>query len=194
MTSPRPTMSSSSTISISISSIFLLFLMPNIIVTSAKNTLIEKVCSDLRLMSKSKLCIQVLQSRPKIISATNLYDLSIVIMQSGISNATRTRAHIENILKKPNVKPDLKAPLQDCKSSYDLVILSFNSALREVKDDKEYDTATYDLLIGSTDYIQPCLDGVASGKIKDSTISNGNNVVPIYGLSAYRAIESLDAN
>ncbi|KAK6118772.1 hypothetical protein DH2020_047463 [Rehmannia glutinosa] len=187
---------SPSNLSMFIASIFLLSSMSNIIIitnarTTSSSSLIEKACSDPRLRPNSKFCVQVLRSHPKIVSATNLFDLSIAIMETGISSATNTRAYIENLLKKSNVEPNSKGALKECKSSYDSIILSFKSALSEVKYDKEYQTATYDLLIGSTDDIQRCLDNVASGKIKDRNILSGNKVVPIFGLSAYRAVDSI---
>ncbi|KAL3638943.1 hypothetical protein CASFOL_016850 [Castilleja foliolosa] len=177
---------SSSTIPILISTIFLLFLMSNIIVTSSTNPLIEKACSNPRLGSKTKSCIKTLKSQPEIVSAKNFYDLSIAIMETGISNATNTRTYIESLLEKPNASVALK----DCKMSYDAVIASFKSALSEVRDDKEFDTATYDLLIGTDDF-QPCLDDVAAGKIKDPTIFNGNEVAITYGFAAYQAVDDI---
>ncbi|KAK6131436.1 hypothetical protein DH2020_034821 [Rehmannia glutinosa] len=186
---------SPSNLSMFIASIFLLSSMSNIIIiTSARATsspLIEKACSDSRLRPNSKFCIQVLQSYPKIVSATNLFDLSIAIMETGISSATNTLAYVENMLKRSNVGSNLKDALKECKSSYDAVVVSFKSALNEVKWDKEYQTATYDLQIGSIDDIQLCLDNVASGKIKDGNILSGNKVVPIFGLSAYQVVASL---
>ncbi|GFQ01497.1 hypothetical protein PHJA_002293600 [Phtheirospermum japonicum] len=98
-------------------------------------------------------------------------------------------AYIKNLLSKAG--PNKKGALQDCKKSYDDIISAFNSALSEVRDDKEYLTATYGLLIGSTDTFQPCLDDVAAGKIKDGTILNGNDVALIYAFSAYQAVDSI---
>ncbi|GFP86924.1 hypothetical protein PHJA_000836200 [Phtheirospermum japonicum] len=167
--------------------------MSNIIVTSSSNNFIEQACSNPRLGSKSKSCIQILGSQPNIVSAKNLYDMSLAIMQSGISSTTNTRAYIENLLKNLLSKtgPNEKGALQDCKESYDSIILSFKSALSEVRDDKEYQTATYDLLIASTDTFKPCLDDVVAGKIKDGTILNGNDLTLIYLLSAYQAVNSI---
>ncbi|GFP86925.1 hypothetical protein PHJA_000836300 [Phtheirospermum japonicum] len=163
--------------------------MSNIIVTSSSDNLIEQACSNPRLDAKSQSCVQILESQPKIVSAKNLYELSIAIMKSGISSATDTRKYIEKLLDGPAVGPDSKSALQNCKTSYDDVIASFNSALDEVKDDKEFDTATYDLLIGCTDTFQPCLD--AAGKINDPTISSANDATLIYALSAYQAIDNI---
>ncbi|KAL0360399.1 UNVERIFIED_CONTAM: hypothetical protein Sradi_3724400 [Sesamum radiatum] len=109
-------------------------------------------------------------------------------MNAGISNATNTRRHIETLLRKSR---DVKGPVHECKLSYDSVLGSLNSALSEVRDIKEYDAATYDLKIASTDNIQRCVDDVASGKVKDETILSGNKVVPIFGMSAFNAVNKL---
>ncbi|KAL0438265.1 UNVERIFIED_CONTAM: hypothetical protein Slati_2309500 [Sesamum latifolium] len=109
-------------------------------------------------------------------------------MNAGISNATNTRKHIETLLRKSR---DVKGAVHECKLSYESVIGSLNSALSEVRDDKEYLTATYDLKIASTDNIERCAKAVASGKVKDETILSGNKVVPIFGMSAYNAVDKL---
>ncbi|GFP86926.1 hypothetical protein PHJA_000836400 [Phtheirospermum japonicum] len=164
--------------------------MFNINVISSSNTLIEQACSNSRLRFKLRICIQILESHQQIISANNFYDLSIAIMQSGISSSTNTRTHVKNLLKEPTLGPNLKDALQDCKSAYNGIILAFNMALNEVRG-KEYDGATYDLLIGSTDGFKRCLNDVAAGKIKDSMILSGNDVALIYAFSAYQAIDSI---
>lgn len=172
-------------------SIILLFSMSNVIAISAASTspsMIEEVCSNTQRNFDPKLCIQILRSEQQIVSATNLFDLSIGIIKSGISNATNTRTYVEKMLNKST---NSKGALRECKLSYDSVIGSLNSALSEVRDDKEYQTATYDLLIASTDYIGQCADAVASEKVEDGTILSGNKVVPIFGLAAYNAVESI---
>ncbi|KAL3641100.1 hypothetical protein CASFOL_016068 [Castilleja foliolosa] len=180
---------SSSTIPNPISSIFLLFLISNITVTSSSNPLIEQVCSESRLGSKHKLCIQILESQPKIISAKNLHDLALAIMQSGISNATNTSTYIKNLLKgSMSTQPDLKLSLQDCKSAYDQIISSFIIGSHDCID-KEYDAVSYGLLTARTDGFKSCLDDVAVGKIKDGTILSGNNVTLIYAFSANEAVD-----
>ncbi|GER26159.1 plant invertase/pectin methylesterase inhibitor [Striga asiatica] len=180
--------------SIFISSIFFLsFIMSNLMVNTYAESLIETVCSNDRLYpERTKACIKVLRSHPKIASAKNLYDLSIAIMKTGLSSFTSAQAYIKSQLKRSNVGRDLKDALKACNNSYYSGYISFNSALSEVTYDKEYETATYDLLIGCTDDIQSCEENVASGKIKDSTVSRTNDLASIYGLSAYEAVNELD--
>ncbi|KAL0326021.1 UNVERIFIED_CONTAM: hypothetical protein Sradi_5171400 [Sesamum radiatum] len=109
-------------------------------------------------------------------------------MNVGISNATNTRRYIEKLLRKSR---DMKGAVHECKLSYDSVLGSLNSALSEVREIKEYETATYDLKIASTDNIERCADAVAKGKVEDETILSGNKVVPIFGMSAYNAVDKL---
>ncbi|KAL3638944.1 hypothetical protein CASFOL_016851 [Castilleja foliolosa] len=169
-----------------ISSIFLLSLIISNIAAISSTSLIETACSNPRLVGPNTLsCIQTLKAQPDVVSAKNTFELAIAIMKAGISSAIETGKHIDKLLGGPHVGPEL----QSCKTSYDDVVKAIKSALEEVKDDKEFDTATYDLLIGCTDTFQPCLE--AAGKINDPIISNGNNAMLIYGLSAYQAIDSL---
>ncbi|KAL2232228.1 uncharacterized protein LOC105179312 [Sesamum indicum] len=156
--------------------------------STPSSSMIKQVCSNRWSNFDSKLCIHILLSKHQIASATNLFDLSIGIMELGISNATNTRTYIDKLLKKLT---DVKGAVRECKLSYDSVIGSLKSALSEVRDDKEYLTATYDLLIASTDSIERCANAVVSGKVEDETILIGNKVVPIFGLSAYNAVDSL---
>ncbi|KAG8372815.1 hypothetical protein BUALT_Bualt12G0106300 [Buddleja alternifolia] len=115
-------------------------------------------------------------------------------MESGIPNATNARRYVQRRLNKPKIDSKLNGVLKECKLSYDSVIASFRSALSDVRDDKEYQTATYDLLLASTNYIKPCIDVVASKKIKDGTILIGNRIVPIFKLSAYEVVDRLDSS
>ncbi|KAG8378086.1 hypothetical protein BUALT_Bualt08G0101500 [Buddleja alternifolia] len=179
-----------------VSTIFFLLSTQNIVTSSRipSTPLIQKACSNTNRGIDSKLCIQILRSQRQVVSAKNLFDLSIGIMELGISNATNTRRYVQRRLNKPKIDPKLKDVLKECKLSYDSVIASFRSALSEVRDDKEYQTATYDLLLASTDYIKPCIEAVASKKIKDGTILIGNRVVPIFGLSAYEVVDRLDSS
>ncbi|KAG8378087.1 hypothetical protein BUALT_Bualt08G0101600 [Buddleja alternifolia] len=179
-----------------IATIFLFISSPNI-VTSTKITtspLIGEACSNKGRNIDSKLCIKVLQSQRQVVSAKKLFDLSIRIMKSGLSNATNTLKYLEKRLNKPKIDPNLKGALQKCKSSYDLVTSSFKSALSEVRDYKNYDLPSYELLIASTDNIKPCVEIVASKKIKDGIILIGNKVVPIFGLSACNVVDRLYLN
>lgn len=173
---------------ISTLSILLLFSTSN---ANSSSTLIERVCSSTRNDFNLKSCVKVLQSEPRVASTTNLFDLSVGIIKSGISRATRTSRHVNSTLNKSSTNPNLKGALQDCKLAYDWIIGSFKSALGEVKE-KEYQTATYDLLIGGTDNVIYCEKAVASEGIKDEIILRGNKLAKIFGLSAFEAVCSLE--
>lgn len=170
-----------------IHSIFLLISTPT---TASSSVLIEQACSTAKNDFGLKLCIQVLQSQPKVASAKTLFALSIQIIESGISRSTDTLSYMESLLKRSSTDPNLQVAVQDCKSAYDAVIVSLKSALGEVEI-KEYQTATYDLLVASTDNIQVCERAMTSKQVKDEIISSGNKIVPIFGLSALGVVEKL---
>ncbi|CAI9778009.1 unnamed protein product [Fraxinus pennsylvanica] len=134
------------------------------------------------------LCIKVLKSNPKVASSPNLPTLAINIIKFGISNITNTHTHIKNSQERKNVgsahRPALKASLKACDESYELILISFQSALGEVKDDKEYETATYDLLLARTDDLDGCKKALASKKVEDSSISSGNKFVNLFSTAA----------
>ncbi|KAL0363972.1 UNVERIFIED_CONTAM: hypothetical protein Sangu_0494800 [Sesamum angustifolium] len=124
-------------------SIFISFSIHDVVATtsptsprSSSSLMIKEVCSC------SNLCIQILEFEHCIVSVTNLFNLSIEIMNTGISNATNTRRYIEKLLRKCR---DVKGAVHECKLSYDSVLGSLNSALSEVREIKECETATYDL-------------------------------------------------
>lgn len=85
---------------------------------------------------------------------------------------------------------NLKGALKECKSSYDWSIGSFKSALSEVRI-KEYETASYDLLLAATDCIHNCEEAVASKRIKDGIIASGNKFARIFGLTAFEAVDRI---
>ncbi|CAA0841757.1 Unknown protein [Striga hermonthica] len=154
-------------VSIFILTIFLLSLFStNAIRTSSSDNppptsekLIDSACDEPRLQSKSE-CKQVLQSQPDIISATDLYNLSIAIMRSGISYLCATLNYIEESLNETGMGPTREFALNNCSSSYDEAIWSTSSALSEVMYDDDYESATYDLDLAVTNDMQPCLDEV----------------------------------
>lgn len=162
-------------------------------ISSSSNSLIPHVCSNTGQNFDPKLCHQILQSDPTIASSANLLDLSINIIELGISNATTTLAHLDKMTKKVFKESNMSAALFQCKSSYDSALVSLKSALSEIKYYKQYDTATYDLLIASTDNISPCQSATIVHNINDVIILTSNKVVPIFGLSAYKAVDSLVA-
>lgn len=167
--------------------ILILIQTPN---STSSNALLNQACNTTRKGINPKTCLEVLEPLPKVASAKNLFDLSIAIVESGISRSTDTRTHIEGLLKKAGMNANLKGAMQSCKSAYDGVIGSLKSALSEIKI-KEYETATYDLLIASIDDVQVCENAVASKGIKDEIIIKGNKIVPIFGLSAYNVVDQL---
>lgn len=156
------------------------FSIPNVIATTSSSSLLQETCNK---ASHVDFCLQLLQSYQKITSSTNLFDLSIAIMESGISNATNTHAYIKSKLKETNLTPDFMGALRVCDSSYSRAIDSMSSALGEVSKTKEYQTSNYDLSMSCNDAMEPCLKALAFKEIKDDIILSGNKAVEMFASS-----------
>ncbi|KAL7117691.1 hypothetical protein ACP275_03G089100 [Erythranthe tilingii] len=171
-----------------ISSIFL----PNIF---ADNPFIDEACSSRFEYFDRDICLRILRSDAQISSATNLRDFSIRIIQSAIANATSTHAYVLKAMRNSSMSGDhtTAKALQVCNHSYLAALVSLNSALNEIVQINEYMTASYDLLIASTDDVDHCRDAVKAAGVTDGVVLTGVRVLPIYGLSAYQIVDRLDA-
>ncbi|KAH6821059.1 hypothetical protein C2S53_006487 [Perilla frutescens var. hirtella] len=146
--------------------------------------LFHKACSNSYIRLDTELCLRILESIPKVVSAKDLQSLAIAIIEAGISNSTNTRTHIEATL---NGKA-----LDDCKYAHDGVIDQFSAALQDVKIHL-YDYPSLALLEGSSDHVKLCDASLAKQKVgEDDVISRGNKAVPIFGLSACGIVEELE--
>ncbi|KAL8510858.1 hypothetical protein ACS0TY_017607 [Phlomoides rotata] len=167
------------------------FSIPNVVIAATPKWLNETCYkNNIKSIIDPDLCFKILESQKKIVLSRNEIELSVTVIESGISNGTNTQTYIESVLKKRILDPKLKGVFQECKSSYDSALVSLRSALLEVKV-REYQTATYDLLIASTDNIDRCINVVASKKIKDATILIGNKILPMFGFIGYNVVEDL---
>ncbi|KAL8518086.1 hypothetical protein ACS0TY_009391 [Phlomoides rotata] len=167
-------------------------LIPNIITADTPNFI--EICNDdnVKLDIDPDLCFKILKSQEKIVPSTNQIDFAIAVIESGISNGTDTRTYIENVLiKKRNLDPDLKFVLQECNSSYVSAIGSLRGGRGEVKVG-DYQSASYDLLIASSNNIYRCKNAVALKNIKDATILLGNKVLRFFGITGYNVANDLD--
>ncbi|KAG8378088.1 hypothetical protein BUALT_Bualt08G0101700 [Buddleja alternifolia] len=181
-------MASSILTTLFMSTILFSFSSKNIVTSSS--SLIGEACSK---TLEPKICFQFLQSQPQVVSARNLDNLATGILKSGTSNVTKTFKYLEKSLNKPGIAPNVKAALLECKASYDNVIGTFGNAIKGVKKhDLSSGTATYDLHVACFDYMQPCIDAVASAKINDETILYGNNAAQLFGSYASVVIEKLE--
>ncbi|KAL8059391.1 hypothetical protein ABFX02_03G084600 [Erythranthe guttata] len=171
-----------------ISSIFL----PKIL---ADNPFIDEACSSTFEYFDRDICLQILRSDPQISSATTLRDFSIRIIQSAIANATSTQAYVLKAMQSSSMSGDhtTAKALQVCSQSYPAALVSLKSALNEIVLINEYMTASYDLLIASTDDIVHCRDAVKAARVSDAVVLTGVRVLPIYGLSAYQIVDRLSA-
>ena len=160
---------------------------------ASSSPLIKEVCDKVRKNYARKMCDETLESEPRVASATNMYNLTVEIMKSGISRSNRTRCHIEILLKENSTNPKTEEALKQCKESYDWSIGSTRSALGETEEG-EYQMASYDLLLSATDCLRDCKKVVASKVINDKIIVRGNELAVIFGLSAFLAIDLIPTN
>ncbi|KAH6821057.1 hypothetical protein C2S53_006485 [Perilla frutescens var. hirtella] len=157
---------------------------PTMAPTPSSPPLFHKACSDACLTLDTELCLIILESIPKVVSAKDLDSLAIAIIEAGISNSTNTRAHIEATL---NGKA-----LEDCKYAHDGIIDHFSWALVGVKN-HVYELPSLALIQGGWDYVPICNKALAKQKVEeDEVISRGNKAVPIFGLSACGIVQELD--
>ncbi|KAH6759097.1 hypothetical protein C2S51_019332 [Perilla frutescens var. frutescens] len=154
--------------------------------TPSPPPLIQKACSNSSRTIDTELCLRVLESIPKVATTKDLQSLAIAIIESGISNSTDTRTHIEAALKGSGAA-------NECKYAYDQVVERLGEALHEVKI-HEYLYPSYELLTASTDYVKLCDAALAKEKVEDEVISIGNKVVPIFGISACLIVEELEGD
>ncbi|KAL1533463.1 hypothetical protein AAHA92_33343 [Salvia divinorum] len=172
-----------------ISSIILLSYPKHI---AATPPLIQRACSNSSINIDTKLCLRILPFIPRISSAKDLLNLSIAIMESGVSYSTNTLAHVEHVLKRTRAKTGARADaFGQCKVAYGQVVERFTSALEEVRR-REYVAPTYELLTASTDCIKNCGSALALAKVEDKIIWRSGKIMPIFGLSAFSVIDELD--
>ncbi|KAL6525125.1 hypothetical protein OROMI_030718 [Orobanche minor] len=179
---------------ISFPNIFIISLIL-ILISTPQNTvanhpsLIQRACSNDSTDVDTELCLRVLPFVPSVASAKDLSSLLIAIIKAGISNSTNTRAHIEKVLNnQTNAEPRGKEAFRECKLSYDQVVELFTGAL-EVVGIRDYEAASYSLLIASTDKIKSCQGALTSQKVEDRIIFRANKIVLVFGLSAFTVIE-----
>ncbi|EPS64397.1 hypothetical protein M569_10387 [Genlisea aurea] len=153
--------------------------------SSSSSSLIKKACTVGRGSVDLNLCVRTLESYREILPAKSLPDLAKRILTVGLSNSTATRSYIERAMTKNPPKP-LMHVLKECKAAYDTLMPTYRIAISEITEDKDYETATYDLLIMASDYVGQCEKAVASNKVGDPVILSGNKAVELFGLSTYQ--------
>ncbi|RVX13293.1 putative invertase inhibitor [Vitis vinifera] len=146
----------------------LLFLTHSLSPAHAASELVDGVCHESQNYS---FCIQALESDPKTPAAKDYMDLAVISLNLGISNTTDTRSYINDLYESPETDPSKKPALKGCISGYDGAVGSFKSALGELKEDAL--TANYDAKVAGDGAVS-CEDQLASGGVKDSSISARN--------------------
>lgn len=127
-------------------------------------------------------CIETLESDPQISSVTNLPTLATTIIDVGVTNATNTRAFIQQKVN-GELEQAFKSALVGCVVWYNDTIENFNNALAIIKEDSGYDSATFVLQMAVHD-INYCDNLVASTNVQDSSISIGNKFVMLFSAAA----------
>ena len=168
--------------------ISLFFLIHFLSPAQAASKLVEGVCHETNNYS---FCIQALESDPKTRAAKNYMDLAVIALNLGISNSTATRSYIARLYKNPKKKRDhrKKSALKSCLWGYDGTVLSFRSALMELKEDPL--TANYNAKVAGDGAVY-CSSFMASARIKDSSISDGNRFASSLSFIAFLITNHLE--
>lgn len=112
----------------------------------------------------STLCLNILRSSPKVISAPNGENLTLEIIDLGLKNGSKIHDYIsKRVNDTQNI--DLKSALNECLSYYSDAIHSMSIAFGEIQQVGEY----YD---GRDDLI----DSLTGAQECESCVSNYNNI------------------
>ncbi|KAL1543686.1 hypothetical protein AAHA92_20628 [Salvia divinorum] len=156
--------------------------------TVAVPSLVQKACSNYTKNIDEKLCLSVLESMPSITSTIDRFTLTIAIIEAGISNSTKTHAHVVRMLGRG--RPEERGAYKVCKVSYDQVVTRFKSSLRQVRS-REFVSPTYELLTASTDCVDSCESALATYKVIDRVLMRDNKIVTVFGISAISVIDDM---
>ncbi|XP_060180896.1 cell wall / vacuolar inhibitor of fructosidase 2-like [Lycium barbarum] len=165
------------------------FFLPSFLLLASKTTanfnsnLIEKACTINRPNWDFDFCIKLLNSDPKISSATSPFDLAIAIVQAGNSHASETQDYINQKLSEGGTNTVVSSALSVCSKWYGGVLGAFITALDNVQDQKTFQSAK-DHVESANDYAMNCEETFASRDVQDDEISKGDNLVMYFSLSA----------
>ncbi|XP_060180258.1 cell wall / vacuolar inhibitor of fructosidase 2-like [Lycium barbarum] len=164
--------------------IFLPFFLLLALQTKANfnSNLIEKACTINRPNWDFGFCITLLNSDPKISSATTPFDLAIAIIQAGNSHASETQDYINKKLSEGGTNPVVSSALSVCSKWYGGILGAFVTALDDVQE-KKFQSAS-DHVESANNYAMNCEEAFASRNVQDDAISKGDNFVMYFSLSA----------
>nr|XP_016504049.1 PREDICTED: uncharacterized protein LOC107822070 [Nicotiana tabacum] len=181
----------SSLINVSVLAIFLLAFFS---ATSEPDSpkLLDKACAWGSTDWNSSFCLDVLKSSPLIISAEDLLQLTLSIIETGLINATRTQIYIGEKLK-GNIQViglELKSGLGQCLNLYGQIIGLYKSALVHVEKHKLYDVASFEFSIAANN-AEYCQGWLLLSGILDADISSGNKFIKYLSLTGYTVVNDL---
>ncbi|KAK9271398.1 hypothetical protein L1049_026988 [Liquidambar formosana] len=155
---------------------------------AAPTKLVKEICGQTKNYT---FCVEALESDRRTVSASDLVALTKIALELSIANATSSRAYIDDQLKSNETEPAKRPSLKACVSSYDAVVASFKSALLEVIEDEDYQTANYDVAIAG-DEANNCEQSLASAGFQDLSITTRNNFIKSFSNIGYVLTDLLD--
>ncbi|XP_073304689.1 uncharacterized protein [Primulina huaijiensis] len=164
--------------------------VPKVASIAPASSLIKDVCVGRELPIDFNLCVEILNSEPRVVSASDLTSIAIAITEAGLSKAKKTQWYVRKLQKQPGRTPDYGYVLQQCNAAYELYLVHFRNALDTVKYE-DYLSAAYNLKAGYTDDINQCRNAQSSRKVKDAVISKGNELMLMFADVAFQTVDRL---
>ncbi|KAI4352749.1 hypothetical protein L6164_006970 [Bauhinia variegata] len=161
---------------------FFFFFTLSLILISAKGSLIEDTCNEVR--SQAPACITILSSDPRIAAASNKNKLAKLTLQMCVDKATEA----QNVIK--GLAAAAKNPaLEACATThYDYVVGSFKSCLMEITQDPQ--SSNYDARV-SGDGAGYCDTAMSKANLINPVVSAKNKEMVMLSFVAYAVTNNL---
>ncbi|MCD7459573.1 hypothetical protein HAX54_041341 [Datura stramonium] len=135
------------------------------------------------------LCLRILMSYPKIMSATDGVSFAIEIIVSGMENTTTTLRYIYGRLNGTTMSPVPRRVLEICASSFKKAFSSFVSANIDLSKG-DYERGDYYLFI-VYDQVERCGYYLSKYNVEDPVISTGMRYVTYFSQPALNIVEDI---
>ncbi|OIV91422.1 hypothetical protein TanjilG_02040 [Lupinus angustifolius] len=145
-------------------------------------SLIEGICDE-TLEDKAN-CMRAVGSDPNVLKAKNIVQLAKAVLQIALNKGMEGQSLLKELAASTN-SPDL---VQCANFDYDEVVLSFRSALGELKEDAQ--TASYDAAV-AVDGPVTCNRRLAGAGIVNPVIASLNSEIMLYSKIAARTTDHL---
>ncbi|CAK8573369.1 unnamed protein product [Lathyrus sativus] len=140
-----------------------------------QGSLISTVCST---SSNMEECNNILRSNPHATQVKSYRDLAKIILQMAYDKASAGQTFLKGLAAKNNCP----ALTQCANFDYDGVVMSFKSALGELKEDAQ--TANYDAKVASDGTAQ-CERGMVAGHVVNPQVTKLNRQITFYSELAF---------